>query len=66
MNLCTLDKEVVIEIVDTRQNRLVLIYSDSHIQKREVETDGCHQFLGIQDKKEWVFMKQFVYPKSSL
>ena len=43
------------------ENRLVLIHSDSHIQKREVEIDGCHQFSGIQDKKKWVLMKQFVY-----
>ena len=33
------------------ENRLVLIYSDSHIQKREVEIDGCHLFSGIQDQK---------------
>ena len=33
------------------ENRLLLIYSDSHIQKGEIEIDECHQFSGIQDKK---------------
>ena len=31
------------------ENRLVLIYFNSHIQKKEVEVDGCHPFSGIQD-----------------
>ena len=39
------------------ENRLVLIYSDSHIQKKEVEVDGCHPFSGIQDQKKWVLKK---------
>ena len=43
------------------ENRLVLIYSDSHIQKREVEICGCHPFSGIPDQKKWVMKKQFVY-----
>ena len=34
------------------ENRLMLICYDSHIQKREVEFDGCHEFSGIQDQKK--------------
>ena len=46
----------------TCENRLVLFFSESHIQKREVEIDRCHQFSGIQDqKKKWMLKKQFVY-----
>ena len=41
------------------ENRLVLIYSDN--QKNEVEVHGCHPFSGIQDLKEWVLKKQFLY-----
>ena len=40
------------------ENRLVLIYSDN--QKNEVEVE-CHPFSGIQDLKEWVLKKQFLY-----
>ena len=29
------------------ENRLALMYFDSHIQKKEVEVDGCHPFSGI-------------------
>ena len=43
------------------ESRLEVIYSDSHIQKRKVEIDGCHQFTGNQDQKKWVLKKQFVY-----
>ena len=31
------------------ENRLVLIYFDSHIQKKELEVDRCHPFSETQD-----------------
>ena len=34
------------------ENRLVLIYSDIHIQKRKFEIDKCHPFSEIQDQKK--------------